>query len=84
MTEQQNTIIHNMREQNFSYLAIARAMGALPYQPSRATVKGADLQGTAKKHSGAILLNHRYCHLSADAAASSSPKKKKLNAVFLY
>ena len=27
MTEQQNTIIHNMREQNFSYLAIARAMG---------------------------------------------------------
>ena len=27
MTEQQNTIIHNMREQNFSYLAIARAIG---------------------------------------------------------
>jgi hypothetical protein len=62
MTEQQNTIIHNMREQNFSYLAIARAMGALPYQPSRATVKGADLQEIAKKHLGAILLS---CKLSS-------------------
>ena len=64
MTEQQKSVIKTLRQ----------------YQPSRATVKGTDLQEIAKKHSGAILLSHRYCLLSANAAASRSPKRKKLNA----
>ena len=66
MTEQQKSVIKTLRQQNFSYNAIANTL--------------ADLQEIAKKHSGAILLSHRYCLLSADAAASRSPKRKKLNA----
>ena len=47
MTEQQKITIRNLREQNFSYVAIARAM-SLTVSTIKATAREVDLQVTAR------------------------------------
>ena len=79
MTEQQKSVIKTLRQQNFSYNAIANTLG-LTISTVKSYCQRNGLAGNRKEHSGAILLSHRYCLLSANAAASRSPKRKKLNA----